>query len=127
MAKPKDERQEIVWDKKKIFIFLISALLLVFLILELKTFILGDSVTNNSSKTSNSKKVEGATSENLPDLRQGVQNQISNLKKEAENINVLDIATSSAQVQKVIKDLKDLQNLPQSQFKNACEKICNGL
>ena len=74
--------------------------------------------------------VKGASTQSLPalpDVKQSIQNQIDNLKNEAQNINVVDIATSSPQVQKVINDLKAIQNYPQNQLKTTCEKICSGL
>jgi hypothetical protein len=74
--------------------------------------------------------VKGANTESispLPDIKQGIQNQIDSLKSEAQNINVVDIATSSPQVQKVINDLKAIQDYPKNQLKTTCEKICSGL
>lgn len=127
MTEAKQKKEEVIWDKKKIIIFIISAALLLLLVLEIKTLILGKSQSIIPARHENSKKVEGASNENLPDLGQNLRNQLNSIKTEAQNINVVDIATSSPQVQKVINDLKSLENLPQSQIKQACEKICNGL
>ena len=63
----------------------------------------------------------------LPDIKQGIQNNIDSLKNEAQNINIVDIATSSPQVQKVINDLKAIQDYPKNQLRQTCEKICSGL
>lgn len=127
MAIAKEAKENVVWDKKKIAIFLISLALFIILVFELRTLILGKQETPSKPQIKNEKQIQGASVENLPSIRQGIQTQIDNLKKEAESINVMDVATSSPQVQKVINDLKSLQNLPQSQFKQACEKVCNGL
>src|SRR5437870_4306655 len=127
MAKAKEEKQEIIWDKKRIAIFLVSAFLFLALIFELKTLILGKSATDIKPKVKTEKSVEGASTENLPDLRQSIQNQIGNIRDEAQSINVVDVATSSPEIQKIINDLKSVKDLPKNQVKSTCEKICGNL
>lgn len=125
----KDQKKpESEWDKKKIFLFVIAVVVILVLGFEIKNIILGK---NSSSPQVSQKSVQGASSEVSPvsgsDLQKSIQDQVNNLKNEAQNINVVDIATSSPQVQKVISDLKALQEFPSNQLKETCQKICNGL
>lgn len=121
------------WDRKKILLFLLACLFLVGLGYALKTILLGQSTKAQnppSYQTGQEQAVKGASSQSFsssPNIKKSVQDQINNLKKEALDINVVDIATSSPQVQKVINDLKSLQDYPKNQLKNACEKICSGI
>lgn len=114
------------WDFKKIFTFLLVLGLIVF---GLKTMVLGQ----NSSSVPQIQGVvtkDNTRVENLlprEEIQKDVQEKLMELQKEANSINVVEIATSSPAVQKVLNDFKNLQNLPQSQAKQACFKICEGL
>lgn len=125
----KEAKKEVIeWDKKKIILFTIGAIILLGMGLVVKEMMFAGKETQNLSSIKTD--VKGASTEianPLPDIKQGIQNQINSLKNEAQNINVVDIATSSPQVQKVINDLKALQDYPKSQLKATCEKICSGL
>lgn len=123
----KEREEKFEWDKKKIILFFAGAILLIIIALVFRQMMVaGQEVAPSSPTTS----VKGANTQSLPalpDVKQNVQNQIDNLKNEAQDINLVDIATSSPQVQKVINDLKAIQNYPQNQLKATCEKICSGL
>lgn len=124
------KKEESVWDKKRIILFSILVFLAIIGAYYVKTLFLPDTASKDLSSNSVLKEsVKGAsTSENSSgSLKQGIQNQINSIKSEAENINVVDIATSSPQVQKVINDLKVLQNYPTNSLKGVCEKVCSGL
>lgn len=120
-----------VWDIKKIILFLIVAVVIGF---GIKTFVLDNKILivpqNESSVKGVSIQDTGNSISNIaPSLgiKQGVEQKINDLKKEVNNINIVDIATSTPAVQKVLNDFKNLQNLPQTQAKQACVQICNGL
>lgn len=117
------------WDKGKIFLFFITLIILAIIGFELRSIILGDKANIASESQKNLSDVKGANTENvsMPNIKQDVQGQINNLKNEAANINLVDVATSSPQVQKVINDLKALKNYPSNKLKDTCVKICNGL
>jgi conjugal transfer/entry exclusion protein len=125
----KEARKEAIeWDKKKIILFTVGAIILLGIGLVVKEMMFAGVKTQNPSSDITS--VKGASTEivnPLPDIKQGIQNQMDSLKNEAQNINVVDIATSSPQVQKVINDLKAIQDYPKSQLKTTCENICNKL
>lgn len=117
------------WDIKKIFVLLV---ILVVLALGFKIFVLDKNKSNVSSTVKN---VEGVSVEQSPspspvisqEIKRGVELKLNELKKEVSNINVVEIASSSPAVQKVLNDIKNLQSLPQTQAKEACLKICSGL
>lgn len=126
------------WDKKKILIFIVATVAV--LAFGFNTFVLGQkgvtqkseikgtSVKQDQSSNSQSEPLKDTS---VPFSKQNIQktfeDKIDEIKKDANKINVIDVATSSPAIQKVIKDLQSLQNYPQNQAKEACLKICNGL
>jgi hypothetical protein len=120
-AKSKPAKIESPWDKKKIIFFSILTIVLLILGFAVKDSILGKSYIQNP-KIQNVKSV--GTQINL---RKDVQDQINTLKEEAGNINLVDVATSSPQVQKVINDLKALKDYPNNQLKQTCMNVCSKL
>ena len=117
---PKDEAQ---WDRKKIILFLIAAVVLIGIGFEAKDLVLGTNVS--PSPVVAKPDIKGAATQVSSDIKKNVQDQLNNLKSEAENVNLTEIASSSPQVQKVINDLKALQDYPKNQVKATCEQICN--
>lgn len=124
------------WNKKRIiiglfFLFTVVAGLTAFKVLVLdknqnspqslvnKTVTAVEGASTNANTSSNDNTISG--------LKTNIQDQLNTIKQEASNINLTDIATSSPQVQKVIDDIKSIQNLPRSQAKSFCEQVCSGL
>lgn len=124
------------WNKKRIiiglfFLFTVVAGLTAFKVLVLdknqnspqslvnKTITAVEGASTNANTSSNDNTISG--------LKTNIQDQLNTIKQEAANINLTDIATSSPQVQKVIDDIKSIQNLPRSQAKSFCEQVCSGL
>lgn len=129
--KEQKKKEEIEWDKKKIFLFLFSSIFLILSAYGLKIMLLGEDLkpaSFSSSKIKTDVKGESTSVQSLPqDIKKNIQEEINSLKAEAGNINLIEIASSSPQVQKVINDLKAIQNYPSTQLKETCEKICSGL
>src|ERR1035437_3038506 len=123
----KERQEKIEWDKKKILSFVIAVILLLGMGLVVKEMMFAGSQTPNSVSVATGVKGVNTQINPLPDIKQGIQNNIDSLKNEAQNINIVDIATSSPQVQKVINDLKAIQDYPKNQLKQTCENICNKL
>jgi hypothetical protein len=117
---PKEPEQ---WDKKKILLFLIAAVVLIGIGFEVKDLVLGTNIKPSASVTK--PDIKGAATQIAPNIKNSVQDQLNNLKTEAQNVDLVEIASSSPQVQKVINDLKALQNYPKNQVKATCEQICN--
>lgn len=123
----KDKKDAIEWDRKKIIAFIIVLVLLIVGLYKMKTVILNQN-SPSQQQVAAKKNVKGTSvGVDASDVKKNVQDQISKLKAEAANINLIDIASSSPQVQKVINDLKALQQVPGNELKKTCENICNGL
>ena len=124
------------WNKKRIIIGLFFLFTVVAGLTAFKVLVLDKNQNSPQSLVNKTvTAVEGAstnanTSSNdntIPGLKTNIQDQLNTIKQEASNINLTDIATSSPQVQKVIDDIKSIQNLPRSQAKSFCEQVCSGL
>lgn len=115
-----------VWDVKKILAAVFIIGLIVFTV---KTYVLDKNLQNENLQTGT--KVEGASVKSdkiveLPsqDLRKDLNQRLNDLKENVNNINVIEVATSTPAVQKVLSDIKNLQNYPQNQCLNICNNLC---
>lgn len=126
----RDEVEEKTWDKKKIAIGVVVLLIAAAILYVDRTTILGKLA--QLSKTD----VRGAKTEKIDkplrqyyigSPKQALSEKIEAIKKEVNNLDVVEVASSSPQVQKVISDIKALEQYPQSQAKEACRKICETL
>jgi hypothetical protein len=128
------------WNKKKIFITL---LIIVFFVgFGIKTFVLSKnndffavplvptflkSVMGINTQKDKAKG-ERSTKRNTSFAIQAViKEKLDTLKKDINNLNVNDIATSSSGIQKIINDLNSLKQYPVNEAKEICQKICGGL
>lgn len=123
-------RNEESWNKKRIFgaLFLIAALIILGYFI--KTKVLGQS----SSPTDSPKAVKGTTSakeENKDEVeglstnvQKKVAEKIESLKQEVSSLNIAEVASSSSQIQKIINDIKALEEYPTNQAKEICKQIC---
>lgn len=135
-----DDRQ---WDKKKIAIgigLLVTVLVGAYFV---KTYFLDTTTTivkRDSSHVANlvegaktDKKTEesGSNENSIPlsseSIQQAVAEKLTDIKDQVNNLDVVDIAQSSPQYKKAIKDLQSLQNLPKDEAKKACLNICSNL
>lgn len=137
---------EQVWDKKKIIIFFIVILTLVGFLIFFKNKVLSSNLKIPFlGLDKNSKSVEGTSTTNdqnqsiadsldndssLPitsakKLQTEVYERVENIKKEISSLSFTEVASSSPQVQKILKDIQNLENLPKNQAKEACQKICS--
>jgi len=116
------------WNKKRIFAALILIILLAIGGYFFKTRVLGKNSTFSNpfkSVKSTSSEEKNGGGENLNvGLQKAVKEQLNNLKQEASGLNILEIASSSPQVQKIINDIKSLEQYPTNQAKEICKKIC---
>ena len=120
------------WDKKKIAIFLVILIVLAWIGYKTKPTILklppeqvqGVSIDNTEGlsfdKSSSSKKPYDSVKEVL-------QKKLDSIKKDVANLNIEEIATSSPQFQKIVNDLKALEQIPKNQVKEYCMKVCGSL
>ncbi len=117
--------EESEWDKKKILLFLVFLFVLIgvgyktrdkflYKILPPKTAVKGESTSRTNQNSISVKPIN-------------LQEKVEELKSQISNLNVKDIASSSPQVQQILNQVKDLGNLPKTQAKQMCERICSGL
>ena len=121
MKETKTNRQ---WDLKKIiFVGIILAGIIAAILFFKFYFFAG---VDDISKVAKEQKsaVKGISTK---DIQNAVQDKIDLIKEQADNVNVTDIATSSPQIQKVINDIKSLENYPVDQARSMCENLCKGL
>lgn len=116
----KEEQIEESWNIKRIAVTLIVLLLL----------IIGGTffVKNSFSPDTKSKKALGDVLSAKEDrLENVIQEQFETIKKQAIDIDALEIASSSPEIQKLIDNLKSLKDYPKSQLKKTCEQFCRDL
>lgn len=56
-----------------------------------------------------------------------LQEKITDITEQISKLDVGEVAASSPQVQKVLKDMESLKDVPRSQAKDACMSICRSL
>lgn len=139
---------EEVWDKKKIFIAVVSATVIVgggvlgyhyvlpqqFSKVDGKSImkqVAGVRAENKQSQQADDASVVSSSSQvgtqTTTKIRETVQEKISTLQDEVKKIDVTEVASSSPQIQKVLQDLQNLQQYPNSKAKEVCENICKSL
>lgn len=143
---PEDEKEEKkgkdyeeVWDIKKIAIGVIVLVLLIVGGLVLKRIIFHESLSPSSFIPKVSfPSVKGISTNpndqtqithlriSLPS-QQDVQNQIQNIQQQVTHLNVAEIASSSPEVQAVLKQIENIPNQGTNQAKDACIRLCNNL
>lgn len=126
--KRESKKEKVEWDRKKIIFTSIIIIFLLFLGYQAKSLFLDKNMQVPQNDSFQKEDVKGVSVSNPgPSIKDTVQESINSIKNEAGSINISDIATSSPQIQKVINDIKALQNYPSNELKNTCLKICNGL
>lgn len=127
------------WNKKRIIIVIIMIAVLIGGSLVLKNLVLGKNSLTQKIESKSVVGVKGISTQEKPaikiplsipnpvELKTDVQKKIEEIKKEASNLKVEDIASSSPQIQKLISDLNSLEQYPKNQVKGMCQKICDGL
>lgn len=121
-------KMEESWNKKRIFAALILVVLLIIGGYFFKIRVFGtNSTLQNPFKSIKSvtSKENNSNGENLNlDLQKAVKEQLNNLKQEVSGLNIMEVASSSPQVQKIINDIKSLEQYPTNQVKEVCKKVC---
>lgn len=130
----KTESRE-TWNKKRVIFAFIIFILLGTAIILFKDSVLGlnkkfslksvmgiDTKREEKAKNSSSNSKSGSLQ-----IKAAIQEKLDTIKKDINNLNIVNIASSSPQVQKIINDLNSLRNYPKHEVKDICQKICGGL
>lgn len=136
------DASEQIWDKKKIIVTFVICLGLFVAGYGAKVFVLDKFNQSSPTVSSVPPSVEGASTDSsgtpqpsidtsaaisVPDVKATAQQKLNDIKSQVDNLSVDDIASSSPQVQKVINDLKSLQDYPKDQVKQMCDNLCKSL
>jgi hypothetical protein len=112
------------WNKKKIAIAVILFALLVAGGIFFRIRILDKDSKQNPESVKGASTEAVTTPDNNSNIQETVKERLDNLKSQVFNLNISDIASSSPQVQKILNDIKSLQDYPANQVKEICRKIC---
>lgn len=122
MEEPKNEE---TWNKKRIVIAVFLFALLMLGGYFFKNRILGVQAPGLTKSIKGISTKEATAEPALKiDVQEAVKEKINNLKQEVSGLNILEIASSSPQVQKILNDIKSLEQYPVNQVKEICKKIC---
>lgn len=127
MKEKEIEPVEEVWSFKKIFIGVIVLTIIVGglaywnkdSLIALKSTGL---ITRDNVKGANTRDVQPRS---ISEINSEVQNRVNTLKEQVNSLNATEVATTSPQVQKILQDLKSLEQYPKNQAKEACIRVCN--
>ena len=121
-------KSEESWNKTRIFAAFFLIILLAIGGYLFKTRVLGTNPTFSnpfkSVKSASSEQNNGNRESLNVGLQKAVKDQLDNLKQEVSRLNIIEVASSSPQVQKIINDIKSLEQYPTNQAKEICRKIC---
>lgn len=116
----KEEKIVESWNKKRVGIALC---IILFLIVGVVYFLKNNfSIGKRSQQTAQTRFL--SSKERFEDV---VQGEFDSIKKQAMDIDVGELASSSPQIKRIIEDLKSLQDYPKNQIKEACTQICRKL
>ncbi|HYK08102.1 MAG TPA: hypothetical protein VEW42_01230 [Candidatus Eisenbacteria bacterium] len=133
---PQEEKYEEVWDIRKIIAGVFLLLLLIVGGIVAKRILFHESL-DPMSFVPKMPSVKGIATFNAPDVAshvkitlpsQGdVQNQIQNIQQQVTHLDVAEVASSSPQVQQIIKQLQQIPAGSVNQVKDMCVRLCNNL
>lgn len=116
------------WDKKRIIIILLFLGVLFIAAFELKGLFLdknpGVLGTSNFDRASVEKP--NVKPPDI-DLESQVGSAIIDIKRNIGALDAKEVASSSPQIQKVLNDIQGIKDLPSSQAKEMCLKLCSGI
>src|ERR1035437_9555160 len=107
------------WNKKRVFvaIFLLALLMAGGFYLKIRFF---SQPPESVKGVSTEIKI---TDPAKPNIQEVVKEKIDSVKQQVSSLNISDIASSSPQVQKILNDIKSLQQYPTNQVKEICKKL----
>jgi hypothetical protein len=60
-------------------------------------------------------------------LESKVESSVSQIKDNIVNLDPEEVASSSPQIQKVLRDIQGIRDLPADKARNTCMRICSGI
>lgn len=111
------------WDKKRVAIALIVLVVGFFLLYEIKNNFFDDKVLGDEDIRKS--EIEKPKIKPPVDLSNELETTFDEVRKSVLNLSPEEVATTSPQIQKVLRDIEGIKNLPQNEAKEACHKICS--
>lgn len=109
------------WNKKRIIIAIILLIL----------FMVGGYILKTHFLPEIKRSVEGISTEESVvqpafriNIQEAVREKINRIKQDVSGLDVMEIASSSPQVQKILNDIRALEQYPTNQLKEICRKVC---
>ncbi len=126
-TRKKEEASTEEWDKKRVIITAFFVVVAILAVREIKTtfFSNNDEVLGqNVSITPTPIKKPEVEIPRVNVVNQ-VGSKINEIKKNIEGLNAQEVASSSPQIQKVLKDMEGLKDLPSNEARSMCVKLCS--
>jgi hypothetical protein len=115
--------QDLGWNKKKILFFVVLTLCVLIAALAY--------LAKNETQVKGANTFIPAKGDTFDaksnELSKGVREKVLGIQDDVKSLDVTEVATSTPQIQKIIKDIQSIQDLPASKAKEACQKVCDGL
>ncbi len=127
--KKKEDLDTVQLDKKKIIITSFFAIVAILAVAEIK----GAYFPNDEGVLGQADKITPASIQKPEiktprlDMMSEVGSRINVIKKNIEGLNAEEVATTSPQIQRVLRDIQGIKDLPANQAKEMCLKICSGI
>lgn len=125
--KKKEEFENEQWDKKKIFVTLFFAIVAILAASEIKGVFFPGKPSVLGEKAEPSPITRPDIKPPSLNVASEVGLKLEDIKKNIGDLTPEEIATTSPQIQKVIQDIQGIKNLPASQAREMCLKICGGI
>lgn len=125
---PLTEKPTENYDKKKIAVAIVIVFLVfgAFIAFKQMYFPTPRKVTAPSVEGMQTSNSPSKTSFSLPNVND-LQGKVNEIKDQVSHIDVAEIASSSPQVQDIIKQINNLPNLPRNVAKQVCQELCKKL
>lgn len=123
-----DVKNEESWNKARIFTAFFLITLLAVGAYFFKTRFLDQNLSPKEVKSVKGVSLEDKNKngkENTDiDIQGAVKDKLDDLRQEVFGLNIAEVASSSAPIQKIINDIKSLEQYPVNQIKEVCRQIC---
>lgn len=125
----KEIAEEFEWDRKKIIIGLILLAVLLVGAVELKDYFsgAGKSILGESSVSKSSEIEKPSIKSPNVNIQTEIGPRIEEIRKTINDLDAKEVASSSPQIQKVLNDIQGIKDLPSSQAKDMCLRLCSGI
>jgi len=79
-------------------------------------------LATDMSENKDIQKLEAERQAATENVKQTVDERLESVKEEISNLNAADM--TAPRVEKIIRDLESIQDIPKNQAKNACLRVC---